>query len=249
MKERQYHSGRLRSRRLLNAIAWWRRTTASETRRRAAPRRRRSWLRDLDLVLCKELGDAGTLSCQELFEMAHTPLDGRASMATIAEWWEYTYRRGWLEEHGAGRCRLTQIADDGLRAAQRRESGPNYMTGARALMRWVAAAGLISTTAALTQKDLSIYISAVMWVVSIAGGLAILALLIRWTEPWMDRSNARSSCDLLEGRRMRFLFLLAPPIDGEPRRVYLDAELCAPGHAAPSEDAQPEGSTATFAVR
>jgi hypothetical protein len=161
MEDERRSSDHLGKRPRLNAIAWWRRTAATETRRRAAPHRRRSWLRDLDLVLCRELRAAGTLSCVELLEMAQRPFCGRVSQETISEWWEYTYRRGWLEEHGAGRCRLTQAAEDGLRAARRRESGPDYMIWAAGLIRWVAAAGLIGTLAVLSQRrDLSFYVTA-----------------------------------------------------------------------------------------
>jgi hypothetical protein len=234
---------------MFNAIAWWRRSMASETRRRSAPRVRRSWLRNLDLALSKELRDAGTLSCPELFEMTEKPLHARASMATIVEWWEYAYRRGWLEEHGAGRCRLTQVAVQDLRAARRRELGPDYLTGARVLLGWIAPAGLIATIATMTRSGLSFYGYVLAAVLAVAVCLAAAAIILRLTEPWLGRVNARSSTDLLEGRRVRFLWLVAPAIEGEPQRVYSPDELCAPGHAMPAgEEAHPEDSTASFAL-
>ena len=62
-------------------------------------------LRYLDLLLTDEMRDAGAVSLDELTEMADRPFHGGASRETIEEWWEFTRRRGWLEEHEAGRWR------------------------------------------------------------------------------------------------------------------------------------------------
>lgn len=202
--------------------------------RRSDPRRRRSLLRDLDLVLGKEIRDAGTLSCGELFEVSEKPLRGKASRATITEWWEYAYRRGWLEEHGPGRCRLTSTANDDLHATHRREAGPDYLNWAKSLLRWAATAGLFGTVAILTQRNLSVYVTVFVWVMATASALAIGGLITRPIAAWMNCYFARRACDWLDGRRLRVPPL--PAVDpGAVRRAYAVGEFCAPGHAELSE--------------
>jgi hypothetical protein len=207
-----------------------RRTPAEEARRRSNPRRRRVHLRDLDLVFGKELRDAGTLSCDELATMSAEPLGGIASQATIVEWWEYAYRRGWLEQHGDGRCRLTQAAEQALWVARRRASGPDYMSWSRGLLKWLTATGLVGVLGLLAHRDLSIAAWIFVWVIAGAVGFALVALLSRLIEPWMDRSDGRTACDWLDGRAIRLGIELAPAPVGPVKRVYADSELQAPGH-------------------
>jgi len=87
---------------------------------RSDPRERRRWLRGLDFVLTDEIRDAGALSSEELMQMSAEPLRQQASRETIEEWWEYAQRRGWLEEHEAGRCRLTNLGREEVREIRRR---------------------------------------------------------------------------------------------------------------------------------
>lgn len=185
-------------------------------------------------MLGKELRDAGTLSCGELFEVSEKPLRGKASRATITEWWEYAYRRGWLEGHGPGRCRLTSTANDDLHVTHRREAGPDYIGWAKALLKWTAAAGLAGTAAVLSRPNVSTYGAVLGWVLATASALALGGLVTRPIYQWMNRHFARRACDWLDGRRLRVPPL--PAVDpGDVRRAYAVGDFCAPGHAELSE--------------
>jgi hypothetical protein len=91
---------------------------------RSAPRRRRRWLRELDSPLGREFEDAGALSCAELVELSAEPLRRCASPQTVEEWWQYAYRRGWLEDHGYECRRLTAFGRAELRDRRERDAWP-----------------------------------------------------------------------------------------------------------------------------
>lgn len=151
------------------------------------PRVRRRWLRVLDPVLTDEIRDAGALSCEDLMEMAKRPLDGRASRATIEEWWEYAHRRSWLEEHGTSRCQLSSIGRADMRELRQRISGPDPADWARTLMRWALPAGAIGAAVLLSDKNLAIGLAIVAVCVIVALMFFIAAPIARWADGPMDR--------------------------------------------------------------
>lgn len=188
------------------------------------PRVRRRWLRVLDPVLTDEIRDAGALSCEDLMEMAKRRLDGRASRATIEEWWEYAHRRSWLEEHGTSRCRLSSIGRVDIRELRQRISGPDPADWARTLMRWALPAGAIGAAVLLSDKNLAIGLAIVALCVIVALMFFIAAPIARWVDGPMDRWVARLACDCLDGRRVRWWTRQHPAVEGEVRRLYEDDE-------------------------
>lgn len=126
-----------------------------QTRRRSDPRRRRRALRALDLLLADEMREAGAVSLDELVELADRPFGGRASRETIAEWWEYACRRGWLEEHAAGRSRVSGLGREELHEQRQRASQPDPLVGAKAVTKWVLAVGVVGAAGLLSNKHLT----------------------------------------------------------------------------------------------
>jgi hypothetical protein len=187
---------------------------------RSDPRERRRWLRGLDFVLTDEIRDAGALSCEELMEMATRPLGGRASRATIEEWWEYALRRSWLEEHGTGRWRLTSLGREEVREIRRSVSGPDPLEGAKAVTKWVLAGGAIGVAGYLSGKYGKLWILILAVCLTFALLLFIASPIVRATDRPMERWIARRACDCLDGRRVRLLIRRYPAVEGEVRRLY-----------------------------
>jgi hypothetical protein len=195
---------------------------------RSDPRRRRRWLRDLDSPLCSELEDAGTLSCDELVELAVQPLHGRASLATIEEWWEYTYRRGWTDEHGDNRCRLTATGLSGLHARRRSDAVIDHGALGRAILKWLLPAGAVGASAYVAGR----YPASTAVIVTIIFGVAVCLILVapltRWVDRVMARQEARRACDWLDGRSVSLARGGARPTHSV-KRLYCDDDRSAPG--------------------
>jgi hypothetical protein len=201
---------------------------------RSDPRERRGWLRGLDLVLTDEIRDAGALSHEELMQMAARPLKERASRETIEEWWEYADRRSWLEEHGAGRWRLTSIGREAVQERRRRASQPDPLAGARAITKWALAAGAIGAASLLSGKYLTTGLAILAACATIVLALLIAALISSLLDLPTDRWIARNACDWLDGRRFRWWIRRHPAVEGAVRRL----------HEEPAEVQPPESSRA-----
>jgi hypothetical protein len=158
-----------------------------QARKRSDPRERRDVLRYLDLLLTDEMSDAGAVSLDELTEMADRRLDGRASRETIEEWREYTRRRGWLEEHDAGRWRVSGLGREELHERRRRASQPDPLAGAMAVMKWVLAVGVIGAAGLLSDKYLTTEIAILVFCATIVVALLLVALITKFLDPPVDR--------------------------------------------------------------
>jgi hypothetical protein len=197
-------------------------STAAEeqTRKRSDPRERRWVLRYLDLLLTDEMRDAGAVSLEELTEMADRRLNGRASRETIDEWWEYTRRRGWLEEHEAGRWRISGLGREELHERRRRASQPDPLAGAMAVTKWVLAVGVIGAAGLLSDKYLTTEIAIVVFCGAIVVALLLVALITKFLDPPVDRWIVHRACDWLEGRRVGLWIRTVPAAEGKVVRLY-----------------------------
>ncbi len=195
---------------------------------RSDPRRRRRWLRDLDSPLGSELEDAGTLSCHELVELAVQPLRERGSSATIEEWWEYTYRRGWIEEHGDNRCRLTATGLAGLHARRRSDAVIDHGALGRAILKWLLPAGAVGASAYVAGRYPASAAVIVIIVLGVAVGLILVAPVMRWVSRAMARQEARRACDWLDGHAVSLARGGARPTYSV-KRLYCDDDRSAPG--------------------
>jgi hypothetical protein len=204
-----------------------------QTRRRSDPRRRRRALRTLDLLLTDEISEVGAISLDELVEMADRPLEGRCSRETIVEWWEYTCRRGWLEQHAAGRSRVSGLGREELHERRRRASQPDPLAGAQAVTKWVLAVGVIGAAGLLSNKYPTTELVILVVCATIVVALLIGALITRFLDPPLDRWIARCTCDWLEGRRVEWRIWTVPAANGKVTRLY-EEEL----GVAPSPDAR-----------
>ena len=210
--------------RLASARARRDQAAVEQARRRSDPRERRRWLRFLDLVLPDEIRDAGALTFGELMEMAERPLDGRASRETIWEWWEYARRRSWLEEQESDRWRLTSSGREELHERRRRATQPDPLAGAAAITKWALAVGVVAASSLLAAGYLTTGLAILVVCAAIVLGLLLAALLMRFLDPWLDRTTARRACDWLDGRRVTWLTPRMPAVAGEVRRLYEGAE-------------------------
>jgi hypothetical protein len=197
---------------------------------RSDPRRRRRWLRDLDSPLGSELEDAGTLSCAELVELTTQPLHGRASSATIEEWWEYTYRRGWIEKHGDCRCRLTATGLSGLHARRQSDALIDHGALGRAILKWLLPAGAVGASAYVAGRYPASAAVIVIIVLGVAVGLILVAPVMRWVSRAMARQEARRACDWLDGHSVSLARGGARPTY-PAKRLYRDDDRSAPGFA------------------
>ncbi len=192
---------------------------------RSDPRERRRWLRVLDPVLTDEIRDAGALSCEELIQMAAHPLKGRASRATIEEWWEYAHRRCWLEQHRAGRYRLTSIGREELQVRREDVDGPDLAEWAKTIMRWTLAGGAIGAAVYLSGRYGTVWLALLVVCIVVALMLFIAAPIARSIDRPADRWAARHACDWLDGRPIRCWVRRHPAVRGEVRRLYPPDEL------------------------
>jgi hypothetical protein len=175
---------------------------------RSAVRARRYWLTFLDASLAREIRAAGAMDVKELAAVAPRVLGcdaDRIGLETIQEWWEYTWRRGWLEPTGS-RCRLSPTARAELRAESERVNSPDPKRLAGGLARWVILPSLTGTAVAVTRGSLSIEIAVLVIAAVIAVGLLITGAVSAVTDPVSDRWLARRACDWLEGRPLRAPF-------------------------------------------
>jgi len=177
----------------------------SDSNPRSDPRKRRRWLRDLDSVLGKEIEEAGSLSCAELIELVTELLGARASRETIEEWWEYTYRRSWIEEHGHDRCRLTTLGHADLHAGRQRSAGIDPLVVANGILKWLLPAGALGATILLTARYPRFAFTTLTIAVGVALGLILLSPAVRWFDRILDRQDARRACDWLDDRRVRLV--------------------------------------------
>jgi hypothetical protein len=191
---------------------------------RSDPRERRWMLRFLDLLLMDEMRDAGAVSLDELVEMAGRPFHGGASRETIEEWWEYARRRSWIEEQEGGRWRVSGLGREELHERRRRASQPDPLTGAKAVIKWGLPAGVFASAVVLSGKSLTTGIVLLVICGTIALSLLIVALIVWFVDPPMDRWIARRACDWLDGRRVRLWIRQLPAVEGEVRRLYRSDE-------------------------
>ena len=188
-------------------------------------------MRDLDSPLGSELEDAGTLSCAELVELAAQPLRGRGSSATIEEWWEYAYRRGWIEQQGDNRCRLTVTGLSGLHARRRSDAVIDHGALGRAILRWLLPASAVGASGYLAGKFSASAISIVIIAVGLAVCLILLAPLTRSVSRAMSRQDARRACDWLDGRSVP-LARGGASLTHPAKRLYRDGDRSAPGFSS-----------------
>lgn len=195
---------------------------------RSNPRKRRQWLRDLDTVLGGEIEDAGALSCLELGELGAEPLRGRGSPAIVTEWWEYAYRRGWLEQLPDGRCRLSAQGRADLAARRRSDAIVDQSALGRGVIKWILPAGTLGTAAYLSGRYPAALVEIIVIAFGVGIGLILLSPLVaRWSHR-IDVQNARRACDWLDDRPVfpaRDRRQLARPA----MRLYEADELSAPG--------------------
>jgi hypothetical protein len=181
--------------------------------------------------LGSELEEAGTLACAELVELAVQPLRGRGSSATIEEWWEYTYRRGWIEEHGDKRCRLTATGLSGLHARRQSDAVIDHGDLGRAILKWLLPVGAVGASAYVAGR----YPASTSVIVTIVFGVAVCLILVaplmRWVDRVMARQEARRACDWLDGRSVSLARGGARPTH-PAERLYRDDDRSAPGFPA-----------------
>lgn len=183
--------------------------------------RERRWaLRFLDLPLTDEMRDAGAVSLDELVEMADRPFEGRASRETIEEWWEYSRSRSWIEEQEGGRWRVTGLGREELHERRRRASQPDPLAGAKAVIKWGLPAGVFASAVVLSGKSLTTAIALLLICGTVALSLLIVALIVWFVDPPLDRWIARRACDWLDGRRVGLWIRQLPAVEGEVRRLY-----------------------------
>jgi hypothetical protein len=183
-----------------------------QAEQRSDPRRRRDWLRFLDPVLTDEIREAGALSCDELIELAARPLKGRVSRETVEEWWEYARRRGWLEEYGADRCRLTAFARERLEVRRQYVRSPDPSEWAKTLIRWTLPAGALGAAGYLSGRYGTAWIAVFTVCITIALMLFVIAPIVYAIDKPSDRWLARCACDWLDGRRVAWSIRPRPEV-------------------------------------
>ena len=119
--------------------------------------------------------------------MAAHPLKGRASRATIEEWWEYAHRRCWLEQHVADRYRLTSIGREELRVRREDVDGPDLAEWAKTIVRWTLAGGAIGAAGYLSGKYGTVWLAVLGVCIAIALLLFIAAPFARLFDRPADR--------------------------------------------------------------
>jgi hypothetical protein len=187
----------------------------------------RDRLRCLDALLAEEIRHAGTLDPEELHKMATVRLDRDfVSHEIVCQWWEYAWRRGWLERAGS-RCRLTAVASADLQAAQERADAPDLRKWAPGIARWLVAGGLASTVGVLSSKsDLGASLAILVVLGALALALAIATQLSSLIDKPLDALMARQACRWLAGQPIR------PSIrwrdHSEPRLLYKQDDFEAP---------------------
>lgn len=145
---------------------------------------------------------------------------GRASRETIAEWWEYTCRRGWIEEQAAGRWWVSRLGREELHEQRRRASQPDPLVGAKAVTKWVLAVGVVGAAGLLSNKHLTTELAILAICATIVVALLIGGLLTRFLDPPVDRWMARCACDWLEGRRVDWRVWTVSAANGKVARLY-----------------------------
>lgn len=197
---------------------------------RSDPYKRRHWLRNLDSALCGEMEEAGALSCDELAELAARPLKGRQTQEIVEEWWEYSYRRGWIEQHGDNRGLLSTIGRDGVHARRQSDAGYDPATLAKGILRWLLPAGTLYATGYLSHTYPKAVVAIVVVGIGVAVGLLLASPILAWGDRVIDRQGARRACDWLEDRPVRFAKDQADPANPSTR-LYRPSDRSAPGLA------------------
>jgi hypothetical protein len=206
-------SGVLASKRMrFNVVRRRKSAVVEQAKQRSDPRARRDWLRFLDPILTDEIHDAGAVSCDELVDLPARPLKGRVSRETIGEWWEYAHRRGWLEECGADRCRLTAFARERLEARRQYVRSPDPSEWAKTLIRWVLPAGALGAVGYLSGRYGTAWIAAVLVCITVALMLFVIAPIVYAIDKPSDRWIARRACDWLDGRRVAWSIRPRPAV-------------------------------------
>jgi hypothetical protein len=198
-----------------------------------ASRLRRGWLRFLDALLASEIRAAGALDLHELADAAPQILrcdKDRIRVETIEEWWEFAWRRGWLERAG-GRCRLTETARGDLREQREQENSPDPKLWAREIARLAVA--FLAGAAGLFSRNLEVTAAILIVASVIIVGLVLVAGIRRLIERPSDRWFARLACDSLEGPPGTLRRTQSPP-----KRLYGPDDFESPG-LAPSGFAPP----------
>jgi len=202
-----------------------------ETHPRSDPRRRRIWLAQLDPILGEEIRQAGAVSCEELAALAERPLKATAGAATIEEWWEYAYRRSWIEEHTPGRCRLTDVGREGLARLRRSNAGTDPAELAKGLLKWIAPTGAVLATAYASSRHDGALAAILLIGMAVAVLLFIAAPLVKLLDGPLDRLIARRACRWLEDRELRFA--RRAPVGRRADRVYGPGQSTATGLGLP----------------
>jgi hypothetical protein len=190
-------------------------------------RKIRAFLRDLDALLAEEIRDAGTLDPSQLARAATSRLGKDViSQAIVDQWWEYAWRRGWLEEAGM-RCRLSSVASVDLQAARDRTAGPRWGEWAKAIARWTIAGGVVGLAGILSGKNnLAVAISVLVILGALVVTFAIAEPISRLMDRPFDIWIARQACDWLDGRPVRGS--IRSRAHSKPRRLYGNEEFEAP---------------------
>jgi len=178
----------------------------ANNRNDVAQRRRR--LRELDVALCSEMDDAGSLT----FGSLRVQVADRALLATPAsdetlwEWWHYAQRRRIVEPaaHGEEMC-LSDRGRARLEEAERDLLSPSAPK-ARAVMRYVIPPGLTGVVVVAAENDVAALL--VLTVVAIALLLWLEAVAIdwiwgKWFDPRARPAVLRKAVAWLEGDEVR----------------------------------------------
>lgn len=197
------------------------------THPRSDPRRRRVWLAQLDPILGEEILQAGAVSCEELVLLAERPLKNRGSPAAIEEWWEYAYRRSWIEEHTPERCRMTDVGREGLEKLRQSSAGTDPAELGKGLLKWIAPTGAVAVTAYLSNKQDGAVAAILLIGLAVAAMLFLAAPLVKLLGGPLDRSVARRACMWLEDRDLLLAKRMRPGSRAE--RVYAPGDSTAPG--------------------
>jgi hypothetical protein len=151
--------------------------------------------------------------------------------ATIEEWWEYAYRRSWIDEHTPGRCRVTDVGREGLEKLRQASAGTDPAELAKGLLRWIAPTGAVVVTAYVSSKHDGAVAAVLLIGIAVAVMLFIAAPLVKMLDGPLDRLVARRACKWLEDQEL--WFAKRAPAASRADRVYGPGEATAPGLDSP----------------
>lgn len=159
--------------------------------------------------------------------LAERALKQWGAAATIEEWWEYAYRRSWIEEHTPGRCRLTDTGRQGLEKLRQDSAGIDPAELAKGLLRWIAPTAAVVVTAYVSSRHDGTVAAILLIGIAVALMLFIAAPLVKLLDGPLDRLVARRACRWLEDEDL--WFARRAPAGSRAERVYGPGEATAPG--------------------